>query len=65
MVTWHQYLLVRPGNIIKLLFFVKEGGVQARKYWKQVFEITVDPRVSPSGPNFWSGLETPDPSVPV
>ena len=36
------------------------GGFQACKFFKQIFEIAVDPKGPPSGPTFWSGFEIPD-----
>ena len=36
------------------------GGVQGQKSWKHYFEITGDPKGSPSGSTFWSGFEAPD-----
>ena len=56
--NYNFYILLIAGiyfSIIlnKLFSFIKGGGVQARKFWKKVFEITVDQGVrSQSGPTF-------------
>ena len=36
----------------------KGGGGSGPKFSKQVFELTVDPQGPPSGPTFWSGLDS-------
>ena len=38
--------------------------IQARNFWKQVFELTVDRKGPPSWLSFWSGLEAPNPFAP-
>ena len=41
-----------------------EGG-SGPNFFKQVFEITVDPKGLSSGPTFWSGLEAPNPFAKI
>ena len=36
------------------------GGVQGQKRWNHDFEITGDPKGTPSGSTFWWGFKAPE-----
>ena len=54
--AWITLVLSAEGSI-EIQYFEEGGGVQARKFQKPFFEITVEPKVSPSRSTFCSGFE--------